>query len=182
MLFPPWRSTFQVYRNISYVDYILYDHFNKTLWKAISSEPDISAEVQELRSLQQEVENFCSNENYYQKPNKIISGMRFSDDIVVDTFLCEEMASLTLTKFSRKAKAKCKGCMSKAPPDRMRRCYSRGLGRYGFCWYYEQQVRPLLELARSYMGVGRNNVNSALLDSRQWRLWANIKLHTLFQH
>ena len=122
-----------MYRNISYVDYILYDHFNKTLWKAISSEPDISAEVQELRSLQQEVENFCSNENYYQKPNKIISGMRFSDDIVVDTFLCEEMASLTLTKFSRKAKAKCKGCMSKAPPDRMRRCYSRGLGRYGFC-------------------------------------------------
>ncbi|XP_060558307.1 galactose-3-O-sulfotransferase 2-like [Ruditapes philippinarum] len=76
----PEGEYYKIHRNWSNVDYMLFNHFNKTLWQKIKNEgPDFYEEVQQFRLIQLLVERFCFIENMWKFPNKYmtIPGSKF---------------------------------------------------------------------------------------------------------
>ena len=59
---PNFEENENIYRKWSSVDYKLYDHFNKTFWEKIRSQPpDFFTEVQHLTTVQVNIVKFCTN-------------------------------------------------------------------------------------------------------------------------
>lgn len=137
------RALEATYKNISAVDYVLYDHFNRSLWTAIEKEVDFFSEVEELQRVQAKVKDFCGPDGPYDytltKDSKLnwktltMTGLKFSNDVRVDFTLCEEMARISLPDLKAKEMEKCEGCKPKKVPAVMAECFSLTLGRYGYC-------------------------------------------------
>ena len=52
----------ETFRKWSHIDYLLYDHFNKTFWKKVSKQgPDFFEEVKVFNEIQSKVSAFCSD-------------------------------------------------------------------------------------------------------------------------
>lgn len=70
----PESEILKIHRNWSHVDYVLFDHFNKSLWLKIKNEgPEFYMEVQQFRLTQMFVERFCFIENMWRFPNESIT-------------------------------------------------------------------------------------------------------------
>ena len=58
------QQNFKIYRDRSKIDFKIYDHFNKTLWKQISKrESDFFVEVNYLKDLLIQTFQFCNSKN-----------------------------------------------------------------------------------------------------------------------
>lgn len=70
----PEGPLFEIHKNWSHVDYILFDHFNKTLWKKIIAEgTDFYDELQQFKLIQLLVERFCFVETMWKFPESFIT-------------------------------------------------------------------------------------------------------------
>lgn len=59
---PPNDLNLKIYKHWSHVDYLLYDHFNKTFWRKVYEQgEDFHREVAEYNQIQSEVTKFCSD-------------------------------------------------------------------------------------------------------------------------
>ncbi|KAL3873035.1 hypothetical protein ACJMK2_036197 [Sinanodonta woodiana] len=66
----PKGDYYDIHRNWSHVDYLLFDHFNKTFWNKVAKEgPDFGEEVQVFRLTQMLVERFCFVEQNWNSPS-----------------------------------------------------------------------------------------------------------------
>ncbi|KAL4239153.1 galactose-3-O-sulfotransferase 1 [Mactra antiquata] len=70
----PEGPLFEVYRKWSNADFILFEHFNNTLWKKIRAEgPDIYDEIEQFRLIQMLTERFCFVENMWQQRESFLT-------------------------------------------------------------------------------------------------------------
>lgn len=60
----PSEANLRIYKHWSHIDYLLYNHFNKTLWKKVHAEgEDFQKEVAEYNKIQSEISSFCSDKS-----------------------------------------------------------------------------------------------------------------------
>ncbi|XP_035683357.1 galactose-3-O-sulfotransferase 2-like [Branchiostoma floridae] len=82
----------QNHKEWSYVDYALYDHFNKALWRRInSSGNDYWGEVRYFKSLNIQIRNHCQVQDpcsLDRKPPLVVNSTRWGPGFVVDSDLC----------------------------------------------------------------------------------------------
>eukprot|EP00058_Branchiostoma_floridae_P005819 XP_002591307.1 hypothetical protein BRAFLDRAFT_76757 [Branchiostoma floridae] len=81
----------QTHKEWSYVDYALYDHFNKSLWRRIkSSGNDFWGEVKYFKDLNQEISRQCQDPCSFHrgKPPFEVNSTRWSPGFTVDIDLC----------------------------------------------------------------------------------------------
>ena len=77
------------YKRYNEPEYILYDHFNKTLWQRIAEEPDdFWDELSTYRALLRDVGKFCAT----SKPNDVLSfqASRWNEEFVVTNAWCSK--------------------------------------------------------------------------------------------
>lgn len=70
----PEGKMYKIHQNWSHVDYILFEHFNKSLWQKIDNEgPEFHSEVQQFRLIQMLVDRFCFIESMWRFPAEFIT-------------------------------------------------------------------------------------------------------------
>jgi hypothetical protein len=53
-------DNFQIFKNYSYIDFVIYDHFNHTFWKKVKEQgEDFYGEVDQFKLVQMLVNQFC---------------------------------------------------------------------------------------------------------------------------
>ncbi|KAK3092642.1 hypothetical protein FSP39_005264 [Pinctada imbricata] len=85
---------YQNFKNFSRVDFILFDHFNRTLWRKIQAEgPTFFDEVEQFRVVQLLVERFCFIEGNHNTKSKNITipASRFNEEFYVTSSDCDLM-------------------------------------------------------------------------------------------
>ncbi|XP_060558306.1 galactosylceramide sulfotransferase-like [Ruditapes philippinarum] len=85
---PPSAENLKIYQTWSHIDYLLYDHFNKTFWRKVISEgDDFQAELSEYNKVQSQVSNFCSDLS--NKNNvTVIEESPYSDTFTISKDYC----------------------------------------------------------------------------------------------
>ncbi|XP_078601345.1 galactose-3-O-sulfotransferase 3-like [Branchiostoma floridae x Branchiostoma japonicum] len=81
----------QTHEDWSYVDYALYDHFNKSLWRRINSRGnDYWGEVKYFKDLNREISKQCQDPCSFHrgKPPFEVNSTRWSPGFTVDSDLC----------------------------------------------------------------------------------------------
>ncbi|XP_078700693.1 galactose-3-O-sulfotransferase 3-like [Branchiostoma floridae x Branchiostoma belcheri] len=79
----------QAHREWSFVDYALYDHFNKSFWRRInSSGNDYWGEVEYFKYLNKKIAEHCQSQCSFHKPPLFVNSTRWSSGFTVDGDLC----------------------------------------------------------------------------------------------
>lgn len=65
---------YQIHRNWSSIDYLVFEHFNKTFWEHIRNEGfDFYDEVGQFRGVQAQVDQFCIEDKMWKSPESILT-------------------------------------------------------------------------------------------------------------
>ncbi|XP_078687125.1 galactose-3-O-sulfotransferase 3-like [Branchiostoma floridae x Branchiostoma belcheri] len=84
-----YSSNWIVSPNESFVDYALYDHFNKSFWRRISSSGnDYWGEVEYFKNLNKMIAEHCQSQCSFHKPPLFVNSTRWSPGFTVDGDLC----------------------------------------------------------------------------------------------
>ena len=71
---PAEGKYFEIHRNWSRIDYLLFEHFNKTFWKKVANQgSDFKQEVDHFRLVHLVVDRFCFVENSWLFPTKYLT-------------------------------------------------------------------------------------------------------------
>jgi hypothetical protein len=95
----PTEQEYQTYYNFSRIDFILYEHFNKSFWKKIESQgPDFFDEVNQFKVVQLLMERFCFIENNANSKGQsvIIPKSKFNAEFTVTSEDCGYMTRYLL--------------------------------------------------------------------------------------
>lgn len=85
------------------IDYMIYEHFNKTLWKKIAVEgPDFYDEVKQFSQMQKQVNHYCWGLDRNLHKNLEISSSEFNSDFEISRKDCESMNISWLEKIKEK--------------------------------------------------------------------------------
>lgn len=98
--FPAKGEYFEIHRNWSNVDYVLFEYFNKTFWEKIAGQgQDFQREVDHFRLVHLAVDRFCFVENSWLFPKRYITipGSKFNNSFNVTGEDCNMMYTYMLT-------------------------------------------------------------------------------------
>ena len=85
------------------IDYMIYDHFNKTLWEKITAEgPAFYDEVQHFSNIQQQVNNYCWGLDKTLKTNLHVRQTKFNSEFSISRAKCHLMDISWLEKIKEK--------------------------------------------------------------------------------
>ena len=96
---PAEGKYFEVHKNWSRIDYMLFEYFNETFWQKIASEgEDFCQEVDHFRLVHLTVDRFCFVENSWLFPTKYVTipSSRFSSSFNVTGHDCNLMYTYIL--------------------------------------------------------------------------------------
>ena len=85
----PNEENVNIYKAWSKLDYMLYDHFNKSFWKLVRKQgkTDFIREVKEFTKVQNQVTKFCSNIPSVDQ-NLVIRDTRYTEGFIVSPDFC----------------------------------------------------------------------------------------------
>ncbi|XP_078604207.1 galactose-3-O-sulfotransferase 2-like [Branchiostoma floridae x Branchiostoma japonicum] len=84
----------QNHRNSSWVDYQLYDHFNRSLWSKIQSAgPDFQDELEAFQQLNHNVNSYCAGK---PKQKKTFPGSKWNGPVAINPLFCEALKRVRL--------------------------------------------------------------------------------------
>ncbi|XP_078604202.1 galactose-3-O-sulfotransferase 2-like isoform X3 [Branchiostoma floridae x Branchiostoma japonicum] len=79
----------QNHRNSSWVDYQLYDHFNRSLWSKIQAAgPDFQDELEAFQQLNHDVNSYCAGK---PKKKKTFPGSKWNGPVEIKPQFCEDL-------------------------------------------------------------------------------------------
>ncbi|XP_078660075.1 galactose-3-O-sulfotransferase 3-like [Branchiostoma floridae x Branchiostoma belcheri] len=79
----------QKHKDWSYVDYALYDHFNKSFWKRVNSAGnDFSGEVKYFKDLNAKIQRFCRDPCLSENQKLVLSKTRWSPEFTISSDFC----------------------------------------------------------------------------------------------
>ncbi|XP_056021047.1 galactosylceramide sulfotransferase-like [Ostrea edulis] len=95
----PTEHEFQIYYNFSRIDFILYEHFNKSFWMKIQRHgPDFFDEVNHFKVVQLLMERFCFVENNANSKGQsiIIPKSKYNEEFTITSEDCGYMTRYLL--------------------------------------------------------------------------------------
>ncbi|XP_078604196.1 galactosylceramide sulfotransferase-like [Branchiostoma floridae x Branchiostoma japonicum] len=79
----------QNHRNMSWVDYQLYDHFNRSLWSKIQAAgPDFQDELEAFQQLNHNVNSYCAGKN---TEKKTFPGSKWNGPVDIEPQFCQDL-------------------------------------------------------------------------------------------
>lgn len=105
------------------IDYMIYEHFNETLWKKIAAEgPDFYDEVKQFSHIQKQVNHYCWGLDKHLHKNLEISHSQFNSDLKISRKDCESMNISWLDKIKEKFDGDNKHVVDSRPELRRQTC------------------------------------------------------------
>ncbi|XP_066283289.1 galactose-3-O-sulfotransferase 3-like [Branchiostoma lanceolatum] len=94
--FPLTDTQKETHRKISPIDYLIYEHFNRTFWERAAMEgPDFWDEVAYFKTVNLEVNQHCN----ISKGERVFPRSKWSPEFAVDSTFCDEL-NWTTTKWN----------------------------------------------------------------------------------
>lgn len=87
-------DNFQIFKNYSYIDFVIYDHFNYTFWKKVKEQgEDFYGEVDQFKLVQMLVNQFCFVEGNFQTYGQFLAipKSRFNKEFNITSEECSLM-------------------------------------------------------------------------------------------
>jgi hypothetical protein len=87
-------DNFQIFKNYSYIDFVIYDHFNHTFWKKVKEQgEDFYGEVDQFKLVQMLVNQFCFVEGNFQTYGQFLAipMSRFNKEFNITSEECSLM-------------------------------------------------------------------------------------------
>ncbi|KAI8487888.1 hypothetical protein Bbelb_343360 [Branchiostoma belcheri] len=96
--FVPSEKELEELRRWKAVDYLLYDTFNKSLWRKIAAQasvsgPDFFEEVRHFKDLNERINTYCG-ERQREEPNLAVKASKWNSQFEVDAEFCSALHSV----------------------------------------------------------------------------------------
>ncbi|XP_062574602.1 galactosylceramide sulfotransferase-like [Saccostrea cucullata] len=95
----PTEEEFQIYFNFSRIDFLIYEHFNKSFWMKIQKQgSDFFDEVNQFKVVQLLIERFCFIENNANSKGQflVIPESKFNEELTISSEDCSFMTRYLL--------------------------------------------------------------------------------------